>query len=77
MCKSVQLRTYRLDHLSGAPMLLWTPPPSQSPPPLGEPSRLKAGLHNFDTLYRPLVNEWQTIDNGGPVPRLLSEGGRP
>ncbi|MFM8604546.1 MAG: zeta toxin family protein [Cyanobium sp.] len=39
--------------------------------------RFKAGLHNFDTLYRPLVNEWQTIDNGGPVPRLLSEGGRP
>ena len=39
--------------------------------------RFKAGLHNFDTLYRPLVNEWQTIDNGGPVPRLLSEGGQP
>lgn len=39
--------------------------------------RFKAGLRNFQTLYRPLVNEWQTIDNGCPVPRLLSEGGRP
>ncbi len=39
--------------------------------------RFKAGLRNFETLYRPLVNEWQRIDNGGPTPRLLSEGGRP
>lgn len=39
--------------------------------------RFKAGLSNFEGLYRPLVNEWQRIDNGGPVPRLLSEGGRP
>jgi predicted ABC-type ATPase len=39
--------------------------------------RFKAGLSNFEGLYRPLVNEWQKIDNGGPAPRLLSEGGRP
>lgn len=39
--------------------------------------RFKAGLHNFETLYRPLVNEWQTIDNAGESPRLLSEGGQP
>jgi predicted ABC-type ATPase len=39
--------------------------------------RFKAGLSNFEDLYRPLVNEWQTIDNGGPAPRLLSEGGQP
>jgi predicted ABC-type ATPase len=39
--------------------------------------RFKAGLRNFETLFRPLVNEWQKIDNGGPAPRLLSEGGRP
>jgi len=39
--------------------------------------RFKAGLSNFEVLYRPLVNEWQTIDNGHPTPRLLSEGGRP
>jgi predicted ABC-type ATPase len=39
--------------------------------------RFKAGLRNFETLYRLLVNEWQKIDNGGPAPRLLSEGGRP
>jgi predicted ABC-type ATPase len=39
--------------------------------------RFKAGLRNFETLYRPLVNEWQRIDNGGPAPRLLREGGQP
>ncbi len=39
--------------------------------------RFKAGLINFEDLYRPLVNEWQRIDNGGSAPRLLSEGGRP
>jgi predicted ABC-type ATPase len=39
--------------------------------------RFKAGLSNFEALYRPLVDEWQTIDNGGPTPQLLSEGGRP
>jgi len=39
--------------------------------------RFRSGLRNFETLYRPLVHEWQTIDNGDPVPRLLSEGGRP
>lgn len=39
--------------------------------------RFRAGLHNVQTLYRPLVSEWQTIDNGGSVPLLLSEGGRP
>ena len=32
--------------------------------------------HQPEGLYRPLVNEWQRIDNGGPAPRLLSEGGR-
>jgi predicted ABC-type ATPase len=39
--------------------------------------RFKAGLRNFETLYRPLVDEWQRIDNGNPTPLLLSEGGRP
>jgi hypothetical protein len=39
--------------------------------------RFKAGLRNVETLYQPLVNEWQTIDNGDPTPRLLSEGGQP
>ena len=38
--------------------------------------RFKAGLSNLEGLYRPLVNEWQRIDKGGPAPRLLSEGGR-
>jgi len=39
--------------------------------------RFKAGLSNFEGLYRPMVNEWQKIDTGGPAPRLLSEGGQP
>jgi predicted ABC-type ATPase len=39
--------------------------------------RFKAGLRNFETLDRPLVDEWQRIDNGKPTPLLLSEGGRP
>ncbi len=39
--------------------------------------RFKAGQHNFETLFLPLVNEWQRIDNAGQTPRLLSEGGRP
>jgi predicted ABC-type ATPase len=38
--------------------------------------RFKAGLSNFESLYRPLVNEWQRIDNGGSTPLLLSEGGQ-
>lgn len=38
--------------------------------------RFKASLSNFESLYRPLVNEWQRIDNGGSIPLLLSEGGR-
>ena len=38
--------------------------------------RFKAGRHNFEQLYRPLVDEWQRIDNGSHTPRLLSEGGR-
>lgn len=38
--------------------------------------RFNAGLSNFENLYRPLVNEWQMIDNGGQTPRLLREGGR-
>lgn len=39
--------------------------------------RFNAGLRNFEALYRPSVDKWLTIDNGGPTPQLLSEGGRP
>ena len=39
--------------------------------------RFRAGLRNFEALYRPLVNEWQIIDNAESTPRLLSEGGQP
>lgn len=45
-------------------------------PPQVIKRRFKAGLSNFESLYQPLVNEWQRIDNGGPTPQLLSEGGR-
>jgi len=38
--------------------------------------RFNAGRRNFQLLYRSVVDEWQTIDNGGPTPKLLSEGGR-
>jgi predicted ABC-type ATPase len=39
--------------------------------------RFVAGILNFETLYRPLVDAWQMIDNGGTTPQLLREGGRP
>ncbi|MFM7640292.1 MAG: zeta toxin family protein [Cyanobium sp.] len=39
--------------------------------------RFRAGLRNFEALYRALVNEWQIIDNAESTPRLLSEGGQP
>ena len=38
--------------------------------------RFKAGLRNIKRLYRPLVEEWQRIDDDGSIPRLLSEGDR-
>lgn len=39
--------------------------------------RFASGLLNFEMLYRPLVDAWQMIDNGGTTPQLLREGGRP
>lgn len=38
--------------------------------------RFHSGLRNFEHLYQPLVDEWQMIQNGGPMPQLLAEGGR-
>jgi predicted ABC-type ATPase len=36
--------------------------------------RFAKGLTNFQTLYRPLVDEWALYDNSGSIPILLDEG---
>ena len=36
--------------------------------------RYKAGLKNFFTLYRDIVNYWVFLDNSGREPRLIAEG---
>jgi predicted ABC-type ATPase len=36
--------------------------------------RFVSGLRNFTTLYQPIVDAWQLIDNGGDAPVLLAEG---
>ncbi|MGH8552521.1 MAG: zeta toxin family protein [Methylococcales bacterium] len=38
--------------------------------------RFAAGLRNFDSLYKPVVDEWALYDNSGPIPRLLEEGAK-
>ena len=30
--------------------------------------RFNAGLNNFETIYRPLVDEWRLYDSTGPTP---------
>ena len=35
--------------------------------------RFASGLRNFTTLYQPIVDAWQLIDNGGDQPVLLAE----
>ncbi|MBF0184801.1 MAG: zeta toxin family protein [Magnetococcales bacterium] len=37
--------------------------------------RFVKGWENFQTLYRPTVNEWAVYDNSGTLPILLDEGG--
>lgn len=39
--------------------------------------RFAAGLRHFRDVYRPRVNFWQLIDNGGMSPLLLEEGANP
>lgn len=39
--------------------------------------RFTAGLHNFDTLYKPLVDEWALFDNSSGEPLLIEEGAMP
>ncbi len=36
--------------------------------------RFEAGLRNFQTIYRDLVNSWVLYDNSESAPRLLSAG---
>lgn len=36
--------------------------------------RFIAGRENFETLYKPLVDEWLHYDNSGPEPVLLDRG---
>ncbi len=37
--------------------------------------RFEAGWRNFNVVYRGLVDGWQLLDNSGPEPALLDEGG--
>jgi predicted ABC-type ATPase len=36
--------------------------------------RFIAGRENFETLYKPLVDEWLHYDNSGTEPMLLERG---
>lgn len=36
--------------------------------------RFAAGLHNFENLYKPIVDEWALYDNSGGEPILIEEG---
>ena len=37
--------------------------------------RFHRGRHNFDAIYRHLVDEWVMYDNTGQTPVLLAQGG--
>ena len=39
-----------------------------------EGGRFASGLSNFETLYKPLVDEWALYDNSGGEPILIEEG---
>lgn len=39
--------------------------------------RFVSGRHNFDTLYKPLVDSWALYDNRGALPRLIDWGQKP
>ena len=36
--------------------------------------RFIAGLRNFETIYRKIVNRWSIYDNAGSTPKLLESG---
>jgi predicted ABC-type ATPase len=39
--------------------------------------RFAAGLRNFETIYKPIVDEWALYDNSSQMPRLIEEGENP
>ena len=39
--------------------------------------RFLAGFHNFENIYKPLVDEWALYDNSSSEPVLAEEGVRP
>ena len=39
--------------------------------------RFHAGLRNFESIYRDIVDEWTVYDNQGTTPALLEEGKGP
>lgn len=39
--------------------------------------RFAAGLRNFETLYKPMVDAWALYDSSGPSPVLLASEGTP
>jgi hypothetical protein len=39
--------------------------------------RFAAGLHNFEAIYKPAVNDWAKYDNEGTSPVLLEWGREP
>lgn len=36
--------------------------------------RFRQGWHNFQTIYRPLVDHWELYDNSGCTPVLIDQG---
>ena len=38
--------------------------------------RFEAGVHNFETIYKAVVDEWALYDNSGSEPALIEEGVR-
>lgn len=38
--------------------------------------RFKAGMRNFDSIYKKIVDAWALYDNSGSVPKLLDWGER-
>ncbi|WP_041428288.1 MULTISPECIES: zeta toxin family protein [unclassified Synechocystis] len=38
--------------------------------------RFAAGLHNLETLYKLIVDEWVCYDNSGNEPVLINKGGK-
>lgn len=37
--------------------------------------RFEAGVHNFHSVYKDIVDLWMHFDNSGPVPKLLDWSG--